>query len=122
MYKRQGVDRKEETYESYENSYNILASFVKKRKEKEDAVSYTHLSDEAFCQKLVRDALEKLGGLDILDDDREDVYKRQSPSPASRSAAGISSPGLSSIFSIQIPSLLILHLYYGQQNRKHPDL
>ena len=25
-----GVDRKEETYESYENSYNILASFVKK--------------------------------------------------------------------------------------------
>lgn len=34
--KRVGVDRKEETYESYENSYNILASFVKKRKEKED--------------------------------------------------------------------------------------
>lgn len=28
--KRVGVDRKEETYESYENSYNILASFVKK--------------------------------------------------------------------------------------------
>lgn len=34
--KRVGVDRKEETYESYENSYNILASFVEKRKEKED--------------------------------------------------------------------------------------
>ena len=34
--KRVGVDRKEETYESYENSYNILASFVKKKEEKED--------------------------------------------------------------------------------------
>ena len=32
--KRVGVDRKEETYESYENSYNILASFVKKKEGK----------------------------------------------------------------------------------------
>ena len=33
-----------------------------------------------------------------------------SPSPASRSSTGMSSPGLSSSFSIQIPSLLIFAL------------
>lgn len=37
------------------------------RKEGRNAVLLPgDLSDEAFCQKLVRDALEKLGGLDIL--------------------------------------------------------
>ena len=64
-YAREGADVALNYLPEEQSDAEEVAELI--RKEGRNAVLLPgDLSDEAFCQKLVRDALEKLGGLDIL--------------------------------------------------------